>query len=226
MYFPFETMMFSKTWVYKNLKSHWWISIMKIETPIFSIVIILLISGVIANEPNLDKIKLEKAALFSFAAYCPEQRLIQWNCHWCQKVQDRVRVVKTINDAEKQNFAYVAASDKYYIVSFRGTVKGIQNWISNLNATMVQFGNNLAKVHRGFYGTWQFYENDIYEALYDLERKEGKKPILVTGHSRGGAIASIAAIELARRGLDVEHLTFGQPRVGDTGFMRLFNVSQ
>jgi hypothetical protein len=45
----------------------------------------------------------------------------------------------------------------------------------------------------------------------------------VTGHSLGGAIAQLAAVELAELGYNVTLVTLGSPRVGDTRFAELLN---
>lgn len=197
------------------------------KSPTISCLIILLFcTCIFSQDYPVNNTRFELAALFSYASYCPENVLSVWKCYWCLKVTERVKVEKTIHDRELQNFAYVASTNEFNIVAFRGTVKGINNWINNLNASLMNFENTLAKVHKGFYNTWLFYSNTIYQTLYDLENRDRrKKPVLVVGHSRGGAIASIAAIELSRRLFDVEHITFGQPRVGDTGFVRMFDVS-
>lgn len=47
--------------------------------------------------------------------------------------------------------------------------------------------------------------------------------IFITGHSLGGAIAQLAALELATIGHNVTLYTFGSPRVGDAGFVNAIN---
>jgi len=42
--------------------------------------------------------------------------------------------------------------------------------------------------------------------------------VLVTGHSRGGAMATLAALDLAKDGVKTDLITFGAPRVGNTQF--------
>lgn len=44
----------------------------------------------------------------------------------------------------------------------------------------------------------------------------------MAGHSLGGALATLAALSLAERGLEVECVTFGSPKVGDEDFCRFF----
>lgn len=49
-------------------------------------------------------------------------------------------------------------------------------------------------------------------------KKTFNKDLLVTGHSLGGAIAQLAALDLASQGYNVTLVTFGSPRVGDVQF--------
>ena len=50
------------------------------------------------------------------------------------------------------------------------------------------------------------------------------KPLCITGHSLGGAIASLAALFLSREGLRVVAVyTFGSPRVGNAAFREQYD---
>jgi predicted lipase len=51
---------------------------------------------------------------------------------------------------------------------------------------------------------------------------------VLTGHSLGGALAQLAAVELAQQGYNISLMTFGSPRVGDGTFANIINslVSQ
>lgn len=52
------------------------------------------------------------------------------------------------------------------------------------------------------------------------------RAIYVTGHSLGGALALLAALELKRQGFNIAQVyTFGQPRVGNAAFKRLYEKS-
>src|SRR6185369_11657761 len=71
------------------------------------------------------------------------------------------------------------------------------------------------RVHHGFSSalkhTWGKVER-LVEALDD-------KPLFLTGHSMGGALAVLAACRLAKLGRPpVATYTFGSPRVGDRAF--------
>ena len=85
------------------------------------------------------------------------------------------------------------------------------------------------RVHRGFHATWA--ANGTRErvlayvnALLEHSPARDQVEIITTGHSLGGAVASLAAFDIARHcGVAQERLccyTFGCPRVGNHAFAR------
>ena len=51
-----------------------------------------------------------------------------------------------------------------------------------------------------------------------------KYSVKTTGHSLGGALAHITAMELINRGIQTTMVNFGQPRVGDDAYAALANT--
>lgn len=103
---------------------------------------------------------------------------------------------------------------------FRGTNEPA-DWLDNLNAFPedVLFGS----FHRGF---WKSIE-DVWETIngkYEDLRKEKKRPLFITGHSLGGAMATIAAARFIHQDKPfISVYTFGQPRSMDRDTARIFN---
>jgi predicted lipase len=82
------------------------------------------------------------------------------------------------------------------VVVFRGTTNA-DNWITNLNIKKVNYSRcNKCKVHDGFYDAWQALQNDTYLQVQQLKSQYRTAPISLTGHSLGGAIATLAAADL------------------------------
>ena len=84
-------------------------------------------------------------------------------------------------------------------------------------------------VHRGFWKSWTMedFHGRIktivqwYIDTYHAHRQDSGAPIEihVTGHSLGGALATLAAIDLTKSfNVDTTVYTFGQPRVGNKAF--------
>ncbi len=72
------------------------------------------------------------------------------------------------------------------------------------------------KVHHGFLQAFNSVEQEISNALDEI----GDKPLFITGHSLGGALATLAA---SRFGCKMV-CTFGSPRVGNREFCRAFTL--
>ena len=82
---------------------------------------------------------------------------------------------------------------------------------SNAKATLIRSGP-AGRVHKGFFKAYQSIEDPLIEALSHLQEN---KTLIITGHSLGGALATIAARELESRYNISACYTFGAPRVGD-----------
>ena len=107
---------------------------------------------------------------------------------------------------------YIGANENAIVLAFRGT-DDVADWLTNLN--VVQIEDHGARVHRGFFRALAVVWPGIEATLQSLLDRRHRK-IWVTGHSLGGALATLAALRLQRIGVGpLETLTFGQPRVGN-----------
>lgn len=114
---------------------------------------------------------------------------------------------------EHQNFVLVRgdlrlvsfARDGRLFIGFRGTENG-ENWLRNLR----YYPNRIAGiglVHAGFKSAANELLPDIRAILSDTQSK-----IVLSGHSMGGAIASIVGESLAKDGIYAAVRTFGAPK--------------
>jgi hypothetical protein len=115
-------------------------------------------------------------------------------------------------------------ADAAYLV-FRGTKldhdagdlfqRTLQAWLSNLDFAQVE--ERGAMVHRGYARELDGVNDQLLEMARDHAR--GGKPLYVTGHSAGGALATLAARRLHAAGAAVRAVVvFSAPRVGDRRF--------
>jgi hypothetical protein len=71
------------------------------------------------------------------------------------------------------------------------------------------------KAHAGFLYAWHTTRDTILEKLRDTVRKHPGYELVLVGHSLGGAIAGLAALEFAAMGWSPSVTTFGEPRFGN-----------
>ncbi len=127
--------------------------------------------------------------------------------------------------------AYIATNDNHIVVAFRGTeaptsLEGLKDWLltdaGNLLITpQGDLGTDFqaagvgARWHQGFMKAL----NDIWDPLFqavEAERKHNDRPVWLTGHSLGGALALLAAWRFKRKFVPVHQIyTFGAPMVGN-----------
>ena len=144
------------------------------------------------------------------------------------------------NAHHRDTQALIFRTDECVVLAFRGTQE-MRDWTTNLNTKLRNFTIRRAgkttlssykgRVHTGFFLGWAEIERDVLAQLERWQTTDNTNgvskplpPLLITGHSLGGALATMAAAALHENGFDVAGLyTFGQPRVGDLTFSRQLN---
>jgi len=148
------------------------------------------------------------------------------------QLPDRDRILADLR-AEDDGFVDVVGADRnsaqaafvehanYYCIAFRGTNE-LADWLDNINAFAVDelFGS----FHRGFWNSVQDVWQPVY-SLYQERNAAARRPLFLTGHSLGGAMATIAAARLVHLDLPFTSVyTFGQPRAMSRNASRVFNA--
>jgi len=135
--------------------------------------------------------------------------------------------------------AYVATNDDHIVVAFRGTesptsLEGIKDWLLSdaLDLLIVpegRLGTDLAaagvgaRFHQGFVNAIAAIWNPVYEEV-EREMKAAERPLWITGHSLGGALALLAAWLFLRRMVPVHQIyTFGGPMIGNEAAVTAFD---
>jgi hypothetical protein len=98
------------------------------------------------------------------------------------------------------------------------------DWRANFDNQQVPWRHNggaNVQVHRGFKTVYDSMRTEIYTAVTN-HRRAGER-VFVTGHSLGGALATLCAFDLHHRHLNPVCLSFNAPRVGNENFAREFN---
>lgn len=127
-----------------------------------------------------------------------------------------IKLIKTFDKNGTQ--AMIISTDTFYSLVFRGTeVTSIKDIKSDLNAKIIQCDSGV-KIHRGFSEAFSEVHMDIQEYLNNELKAD--KPLFITGHSLGGALATVASKKLTFENGISACYTFGSPRVGNEDWMQ------
>lgn len=114
-----------------------------------------------------------------------------------------------------------------FLMAFRGSEEtGIADWIRDLQFLPADFpygekGSTGLKVHSGFIEAY----NSVREAMFKAAQQSPHKQVICTGHSLGGALATLCAVDVKYNLPDkaVSAYTFGSPKVGNADFVKFYN---
>lgn len=156
-------------------------------------------------------------------------------------------VAKFINIASTDTQVYLFRDDaaKEMVVAFRGT-SDAHDFIVDFNQTLVAFNSvgisgcsgclvwisssfglvahaNICKVHGGYVDAWNSASAQVLDAINtEMNTHEGYA-LIVTGHSLGASLASLASTSMAslNLGMNITTYTFGQPRTGNPAYANM-----
>ncbi len=116
---------------------------------------------------------------------------------------------------------FVASQRNMAIVAFRGT-ETIGNALTDVKTALIRHGLFPGLVHLGF----AYAADAVYPTVRVLVTALGRGlPIWVTGHSLGGAMATLVAHRLSVEGFPVRAVyTYGSPRPGDRNFRDAYRL--
>lgn len=120
-----------------------------------------------------------------------------------------------ITTAKASGVRYFVIKDNHNtIIVIRGT-DNIRNAITDVMAVDSEFlGNETLVVHQGFY--------DVSKKLFKAINLNPKKPVVIVGHSLGGAVSLLYGAMLVEKNIDVSLYTFGMPPIANKNFLQYY----
>jgi triacylglycerol lipase len=137
--------------------------------------------------------------------------------------------------AVKIDAALVGEAADAIVVAFRGTLppdspnheQVILDWANDIDALLVTDPGGLpGHVHQGFLGSLNALWPAVEPAVKTRSAASPAKPVYVTGHSKGGPLANLAAMRLRTAlppAVPVLVATFAGARPGDDAFAAAYN---
>ncbi|KAH6654824.1 Alpha/Beta hydrolase protein [Truncatella angustata] len=109
-----------------------------------------------------------------------------------------------------------------YIISFRGT-SDVQDFLTDLDQDLVPcvapgIDCSGCTCSQGYLRQYNAVAEEVKTAIDTGLSQHPNYSLTITGHSMGGALASLGAASLQGQGLSVTPYTYGQPRTGDQAY--------
>ena len=140
------------------------------------------------------------------------------------KLRYTIRAFADVENPTEEVFGFIAESQDQIIIAFRGYAAYPKDLLAAYDILQVPypFVRSGGKTSRGFTCIYQSTRDKLIRKLTKLSTT---KRLFVTGHNYGGALATLAALDIAVN-TEFENpivYTYGCPRVGDPDFASRFN---
>ncbi len=139
------------------------------------------------------------------------------------QVDNYNKFIRVIDNKESDVYVVINSFAEGVLITFRGS-DSKKDWKTNLTLIKktIPYGNisSPIKVHSGFLTAYKSVREDILQQIgKDIKR------VIVTGHSQGGALATLCAVDIEYNfsNIQVELYGYGSPRVGNRAFAKSYN---
>jgi len=199
--------------------------------PVFALLLAAVAGSASAANPVFNLTLAEEMNTYAGAAYCNASQLFAWDCLVCKNSwSDNFQVVSIITNTTTDTHAYTGVNSrtKQVVLSFRGT-HDIHEFITDLDFDHIPFvfpgAPSSCEVHKGFHADFMSVLDQVLADFGNLIEQYPTYSIFVTGHSLGAALATFGSLYIkhAYPTKVINHLTFGQPRVGNQDFATFFD---
>lgn len=180
-----------------------------------------------ANFWNPEFEDLKRYARFAGSAYCVKPTLKTWTCSHCLVLGSGIRVENIFEDSVTGTRGYIAIDSrkKNIILAFRGS-SNVRNFFFDfllVPSPYTMEDGTKTYIHKGFHVASNNLKPKYLPSMKSLIAKYPDYQIVVTGHSLGGSMATMAFVELHRETQvdwgDLFLYTYGEPVIGETVFV-------
>lgn len=182
----------------------------------------------IINKANWNEFEALRYVNYAMASYTDNlQHLQHWQCGQNCQLIPQFELTDIITDKYTETLVYLGINRKYgeIIIAYRGThnINNIWEDLKILKTNQAFAGIKGAYTATGFYGCYIATKSAVITAVNKLKSTNSQYRIKIIGHSLGGAVATIAALDMKYSlGISVECYSLGSPRVGNDGFVFAF----
>jgi triacylglycerol lipase len=139
-------------------------------------------------------------------------------------IRNQVKQVVNLRQHISVYYGFLLTSPKLNILMFRGTQRQLE-WLENILAVQENYvhpvnGTVIGKVHSGIY---DFYQTHLAKSVKQaVQSLDPQRPLIISGHSLGAALATFAALDLAlilpKFQPNIQVYTYAGPRLGNKAF--------
>ncbi|KAJ1973327.1 hypothetical protein H4R35_004178 [Dimargaris xerosporica] len=178
---------------------------------------------------NITDDQVDDLKVYANLAGAAYSDLTSWDCSHCDEVEDS-ELVQFFSKNNNVTVGYIAINDgiESVTLAFRGTTEARQ-WVEDFKFSKVDFPNDTdgSQVHKGFLETYQDVADDVYKRTTEQLDQHPNHTLTIVGHSLGGALASVAAVDFVSRNESLASImkvvTFGKPHVGNMNYVKHYN---
>jgi len=135
-----------------------------------------------------------------------------------------IRAFANVENPTELVFGFIAESPDQIIIAFRGYAEYPADLLASYDIFQVRypFVRNGGKTSRGFTCIYRSTRNEL---IRELNKLPTTKKLFITGHNYGGALATLAALDITvnTKFKNPVTYTYGSPRIGDPRFAHRFN---